>query len=72
MPHTTTTMVLTPDIFLGISEVPIGKIFRETVENILSVNIDVQRLVADAVMTVHAGYMAVAEDSISQKLKPIV
>ena len=68
---TTPGMVLISDRFLGISAVPIGVLFRDTVKHLLVINIAVQRLVADAVTTVHAGWVGVAEDNRSQKLKLI-
>ena len=65
---TTPGTVLISDIFLGISEVPIGMLLREMAENMLSINSAVQRLVVETVTTVHTGYMGVAEDDRSQKL----
>ena len=59
---TTPRTVFTYKIFLGISEVSIGMIFGETVNHMLAVNSDVQRLVADAVTTAHAGGVVVAKD----------
>ena len=65
---TTPGTVLISEIFLWISEMPIGMLFRETAKHTLAVNPAVQRLVTDAVTTVHTGDVDVAEDDISQKL----
>ena len=61
---TTPGTVLTSDIFLSISAVPIGMLFRKTGGHMLAVNVSMQSLVSDAVTTVHAGNVAVAEDNI--------
>ena len=52
--------VLIFEIFIEISSVLIGMIFSETVKHFLSVNADVQSLVAGVVMTVNARDMEVA------------
>ena len=52
---TTPGTVLTSDIFLSISEVPIGMIFRETAKHMLAVNSVVQSLAVDVVTMLHAG-----------------
>ena len=54
-------MIFISWIFIGISEVPTGMLFRETVENMLAVNTSVLRLVLDPETAVHAGDMAMAE-----------
>ena len=64
-------MVLISEIFIGISVVSIGILFRETVNHILTVNTAMKSLVAEAVTKVHAGDMVVAEYIRSQKLKLI-
>ena len=64
----TPRMVLTYDIFLGISTVPIGMPFRGAVGHMLAVNAAVERLAEDVVTEVHVGNMAMAEDDIFQKL----
>ena len=61
-------MVLISNRFISISAVPIGMLFRETVEIMLAANTAVQSLVAEAVTAVHAGNADVAEDDRSQKL----
>ena len=67
----TLVTVLISRRFIGISEVPIGILFRDTVEHMLAVNAAVKRLVVDAEMTVHLWDVAVEEDDIYQKLKLI-
>ena len=52
---TTPGTVLVFDIFLVISAVPIGILFRESVENILAINAVVKRLSPDVVTIVHTG-----------------
>ena len=64
-------MVLISEIFIGISVVSIGILFRETVNHMLTVNTAMKSLVAEAVTKVHAGDMVVAEYIRSQKLKLI-
>ena len=43
---------------------PIGMLFRKTGGHMIAVNVSMQSLVSDAVTTVHAGNVAVAEDDI--------
>ena len=64
---TTPGTVLILNIFIGIAAVPVMMLFRETVNNMLDISTDMQRLVVDVVTTVHAGGMDVAEDDIFQK-----
>ena len=52
---TTPVTVLIYEIYIRISAVLIGIIFRYTVEHILDFNAFVQRLVEDTVMTEHLG-----------------
>ena len=74
---TTPGMVLISKRFLVVLAVPIGMIIRETVHHMVAVNAAVQRIIADAVITVHVGGVDVAmaisvdEDDISNKLKLI-
>ena len=65
---TTPGTVLISNIFLGISSVPIGVLFKKEVENMLSVNTDMQSLVVNAVTMAHAGNVDMAEEDISKKL----
>ena len=61
-------IVLTSQIFIGISAVPFGVLFRKTPEHILSANIAVEIMVTDAVTMGHAGNVAMSEDVIFHKL----
>ena len=65
---TTPGKLLTSNIFLGISEVPIGMLFRETVDHMLVVNTAVEIMVVDTVTTAHVGCVAMEEDGRFQKL----
>ena len=65
---TTPGMVLTSEILIGISSVPIWIAFMGKVNYMLAVNRSMERMVVDAVRTEHAGGVAVAEDNIFQNL----
>ena len=65
---TTPGVVLIFDRFLGISAALIGMLFRETSKHMLAVNAAVKNLVADVVIKVHAGGVAVVEYNKFQKL----
>ena len=64
--------VLIYETFLGISVVPIGMLFIETVDHILSVNAAVKRLVVVAVTTANDVNMGMAEDSRTHELILII
>ena len=66
--HTTPGMVLTSKRYIRILAVPIGMPFRGAVERMLAVNVSMERLAADALMTGRVGDVAVAEEGRFQKL----
>ena len=47
---------------------PIGVLFRETINHVLAVNVGTKILVGGVVTTVHAGDVTVVEDDRIQKL----
>ena len=59
-PKTSGTLLILK-IFVGISKVRIGVIFRVMLEHVLDVNTALQRLVADVKTTLHTADVAVAE-----------
>ena len=61
IPSTTPGKVLITEIFIRISTVPIGMLFREMVNHMLAVKAFVKSLAEDAVTAVHVGELAVAE-----------
>ena len=65
---TTPGTVSKSKIFIGISEVPIGVLFRETDKNMLSMNASLLSMVVDAETAVHVGCVSMVEDDRSQKL----
>ena len=66
--HTIPGMVLTSNRYIRILIVPIGMPFRGTVKRMLAVNVSMERLAADALMTGHVGDLDVAEEGRFQKL----
>ena len=59
---TTYGPVFISEIFIGISEILIGVIFRETVNNMVAIDAAMQRLVSDVIRTMHPGEVEVVED----------
>ena len=69
---TTPGTVFISNRFIVILVVPIGMVFRETVDHMLAFNASVERLVAETVKIEHAGDVVVVEDGIFQKLELII